>query len=51
VEALLACRINLVKEEEGFKNKSIIVKKTKSLDYAPYGSMIVFRNMGEIDEF
>lgn len=53
IDTTLACRIFVVqeKEETGFRRKSILVKKIKSLDYAPYGAVIVLRSMKEVEDF
>lgn len=48
---MLSCKITVVGEEEGFRKKNIIIKKTKSLDYSPLNSVIVFRNATDVDEF
>jgi hypothetical protein len=50
-EGMLACKIAVVGENPAFMKKTILVKKTKCLDHAPYGSFIAFRSSAEVDEF
>ena len=51
IDSAIPCKIIITKEEKGFKNKTIIVKKCETLDHSPYGSAILFRNGLEVDAF
>lgn len=45
---LIDCRVNVVGETPNFKPKILEFKNTKSLDYAPLSSTIIFRSINEL---
>jgi hypothetical protein len=45
----LPCKIILSTNSESFKKKHILIIKSKSLDYAPCGSVIAFRGLDEVE--
>lgn len=47
----VACKIFLSKEAENFKRKSIVIVKSKSLDYAPFGSVFALSSIKEAELF
>lgn len=47
----MPCKLIVSSYSDLFKKKSILVIKSKSLDYAPCGSVIAFRSLPEVDLF
>ncbi len=50
-DTLIDCKMVVVSDAEPYKKKTITIKSTSSLDFAPIQSIIVFRSTQQMDKF